>query len=74
VIDVPIAAALKKQYKDTSIVGQFVTNEQYGILFQKGNPLRLQVNKALNAMKADGTLKRLQDKWFPGTSKLPVLK
>jgi polar amino acid transport system substrate-binding protein len=74
VIDVPIAAALKKQYKGTTIVGQFVTNEQYGILFQKGNPLRLKVDEAVSAMKADGTLKRLQDKWFPGTSKLPVLK
>jgi polar amino acid transport system substrate-binding protein len=38
VIDVPIAAALVKQYPDDlTIAGQFITNEQYGILFAKGS-------------------------------------
>lgn len=75
VIDVPIAPALVKQYpKDLTIVGQFVTNEQYGILFQKGSKLKPDVDKALTAMKTDGTLKKLQNKWFPGTASLPVIK
>ncbi len=75
VIDVPIAAALVKQYpKDLTIVGQFITNEQYGILFQKGSKLKPDVDKALTAMKSDGTLKKLQNKWFPGTADLPEIK
>ena len=75
VIDVPIAAALVKQYpKDLTIVGQFITNEQYGILFQKGSKLKPAVDKALNDMKADGTLKKLQNKWFPGTADLVEIK
>jgi len=75
VIDVPIAAALVKQYpKDLAIVGQFITNEQYGILFQKGSKLKPAVDKALNEMKADGTLKKLQNKWFPGTADLVEIK
>ena len=75
VIDVPIAAALVKQYpKDLTIVGQFITNEQYGILFQKGSKLKAAVDKALTDMKSDGTLKKLQNKWFPGTASLPEIK
>ncbi|MDX6483438.1 MAG: polar amino acid transport system substrate-binding protein [Gaiellaceae bacterium] len=75
VIDVPIAAALVKQYpNDLTIVGQFITNEQYGILFQKGSKLKPAVDKALTAMKDDGTLKKLQNKWFPGTADLVEIK
>jgi polar amino acid transport system substrate-binding protein len=75
VIDVPIAAALVKQYpNDLTIVGQFITNEQYGILFQKGSKLKPDVDKALTAMKDDGTLKKLQNKWFPGTADLVEIK
>ena len=51
-----------------------MTNEQYGVLFEKDNPLREQVNEAIDAIKADGTLKDLQAKWFPGTEDLPQLK
>ena len=75
VIDVPIAAALVKQYpNDLKIVGQFVTNEQYGILFQKGSKLKPLVDEVIQEIKLDGTLERLQDKWFPGTASLPTIE
>jgi polar amino acid transport system substrate-binding protein len=75
VIDVPIAAAIQKQFpKDVVQTGQFVTNEKYGILFEKGSKLVPFVDQAITAMKADGTLQKLQDKWFPGTTKLPEIK
>ena len=75
IIDVPIAAGLVQQNpNDLTIVGQFVTNEQYGILFEDGNPLREAVNTALAAMKSDGTLKKLQDKWFPAASNVPTIQ
>ena len=74
VIDVPIAIGLTKEpaYPNTSVVGQFITNEQYGILFKKGSPLVSCVNQAIAAIKGDGTLTTLQDKWFPGITQVPT--
>lgn len=75
VIDVPIAAALVKQYPDDlTIVGQFITNEQYGILFQKGSELKASVDEVIQEIKLDGTLDELQNKWFPGTADLPTIE
>ncbi|MDQ6729212.1 MAG: ABC transporter substrate-binding protein [Actinomycetota bacterium] len=75
VIDVPIAIKLAQQFpKQLAVSGEIITNERYGILFQKGNPLRAQVNQALRKLEADGTLKRLQDKWFPGSTNLPMIR
>jgi polar amino acid transport system substrate-binding protein len=74
-MDVAIGSEIVKERGDeVAMPGQFVTNEQYGVLFEKGNPLRTEVNKAIEAIKADGTLKRLQAKWFPGTEDLPALE
>lgn len=74
-MDVAIGAEIVKERGDeVDMTGQFVTKEQYGVLFEKGNPLRTEVNKAIEAIKADGTLERLQAKWFPGTEDLPVLE
>jgi polar amino acid transport system substrate-binding protein len=75
VMDVAIGAEIiKERGEDVDMTGQFKTDEQYGILFEKGNPLRQQVNEALREIKADGTLERLQAKWFPGTEDLPSLQ
>ncbi len=73
VIDTPIAIAGAKQFpNDLTVVGQFITHEQYGILFQKGNALKGPVDGAIAAMKADGSLKKMQDKWFPGSTTIPT--
>jgi polar amino acid transport system substrate-binding protein len=73
-MDVAIGSEIVKERGDeVDMTGQFVTQEQYGVLFEKGNPLRTEVNKAIEAIKADGTLERLQAKWFPGTEDLPEL-
>jgi polar amino acid transport system substrate-binding protein len=74
-MDVAISAEIVKERGDeVDLTGQFITKEQYGILFEKGNPLRRQVNEALEKLRADGTLERLQAKWFPGTEELPELQ
>ena len=74
-MDVAIGAEIVKQRgDDIDMTGQFTTNEQYGALFEKGNSLREPVNKAIEKIKADGTLEKLQAKWFPGTEDLPELK
>jgi len=46
----------------SEVVGQFETPsdpEQFGLLFQKGNPLVACVNKAVEALHSDGTLARV---------------
>jgi polar amino acid transport system substrate-binding protein len=74
-MDVAIGAEIvKERGNEVGMTGQFITNEQYGILFEKDNPLRAQVNKALAKLKADGTLKKLQAKWFPGSEDLPAFE
>jgi polar amino acid transport system substrate-binding protein len=75
VIDVPIAIPMTNQFTNTHVIGQFLTNESYAMTFVKGNPLVACVNQALSAMKDDGTLKNLTDKYFPGTTAdIPVFK
>jgi polar amino acid transport system substrate-binding protein len=74
-MDVAIGSEIvEERGEDVGMTGQFKTDEQYGVLFEKDNPLREQVNKAIDKLKADGTLERLQAKWFPGTEDLPELK
>ena len=74
-MDVAIGAEIvKERGQDIDMTGQFITNERYGALFEKGNPLKAQVNKAIEAIKADGTLEKLQAKWFPATEDLPTLQ
>jgi polar amino acid transport system substrate-binding protein len=75
VMDVAIGAEIVTERGDeVDMTGQFITNERYGILFEKGNPLRQPVNQALRKLKANGTVERLQERWFPGTEELPTLQ
>ena len=75
VIDVPIAIPMTTQFTNLEVIGQFLTNESYAMTLVKGNPLVACVNQALAAMKADGTLKTITDKSFPGTTaEIPVFK
>jgi polar amino acid transport system substrate-binding protein len=46
------------------MVGLPFRKEDYGIVFQAGNPLRKQVNNALLAMREDGAYQQIYDKWF----------
>jgi polar amino acid transport system substrate-binding protein len=65
VIDVPIAIPLTEDYAGTTVAAQFITDEGYGMVFEKGSPLVECVNEALQAMTDDGTLQQLQDEWLP---------
>jgi polar amino acid transport system substrate-binding protein len=66
------------QIPNSVIIGQFQqttgTPEQFGMLFHKDNPLVGCVNKALVALKSDGTLAGLEKKWLSNTVNVPVLK
>jgi polar amino acid transport system substrate-binding protein len=66
------------QIPHSTIVGQFQQQsgspEQFGMLFQKGNPLVDCVNQALANIKGDGTLDAIEKKWLSQTVSVPVLK
>ena len=72
VVDLPTAYYVTAAEIDNSkIVGQFPAQkggEEFGLLFQKGNPLVGCVNKVLAEMKSSGALQAIQDKWLAGAA------
>jgi polar amino acid transport system substrate-binding protein len=71
-IDVPIAIGIRDQSEvPLKVVGQFVTNENYGLAFEQGSQLKPCVDEAIKAMDSEGFLKTSQDRWFPGSTDLP---
>jgi polar amino acid transport system substrate-binding protein len=75
VIDVPIAIPLTKQFPGTTVAGQFITNEGYGLTFPSGGELLPCVDQVLTDMKKDGTLERLQNEWLPELNvDIPVIE
>jgi polar amino acid transport system substrate-binding protein len=77
VLDVPIVASERKARPTRygPVAGQIVTHEQYGAVFQKGSALVAPVNAAIAKLWANGTIAKLQKKWFAiDFGKVPVLK
>ncbi|RJL32117.1 ABC transporter substrate-binding protein [Bailinhaonella thermotolerans] len=68
VVDLPTAFYVTAaQVEGSKIVGQFQSGgqaEEFGLLFQKGNPLVTCVNKALGELKASGELAKIEQKWI----------
>ena len=72
VVDLPTAYYITAvEIENSAIVGQFPAlegGEQFGLLFEKGNPLVSCVNLALQDLKATGELQAIQDAWLAGDS------
>ena len=72
VVDLPTAYYITAvEIPKGKIVGQFPAQEggeQFGMLFQKDNPLVGCVNKVLAEMKESGELQAIQDEWLAGTT------
>ena len=66
ICDTPIAEGyINKNASTLKIVGDSLTNESYGIAVSKGNEeLLAKINTGLAAVKADGTLDALIQKWM----------
>jgi polar amino acid transport system substrate-binding protein len=67
VIDYPVVQGwLKDKANDAyKVAGQINTGEQYGFTVKKGNTkLLAAINKAIKDAKADGTYKKLYEKWI----------
>jgi polar amino acid transport system substrate-binding protein len=65
------------ELKDGKILGQFGydrgTPEQFGLLLHKGSGLTSCVNRALAALRADGTLNRITSQWLSASADAPLL-
>jgi polar amino acid transport system substrate-binding protein len=76
ITDTPTAQYMASaQLKHAVLVAQFPSvGEHYGLLFHLGNPLVNCVNKAIAALKANGTLQRLQQKYLKIYLTFPTIK
>ena len=59
---------------DSEVVGQYPGNEEFGMLFEKGNPLVGCVNEVLGEMEEDGTLQDLRDEHLQQYLEVPTLE
>ncbi len=71
VVDLPTAFyVISAQLDDGVIVGQLPqasgTPEQFGAVLAKGSPLTSCVSSAVDALRADGTLDKLEAQWLAG--------
>lgn len=62
------------EIKGSVVVGQYPGDDQFGMLFEEGNPLVDCVNQVLDEMKSDGTLEGLEDKWLQDYLGVPTLQ
>jgi polar amino acid transport system substrate-binding protein len=77
ILDVPLVSLEAKSKPGTfgPVAGQIVTHEQYGAVLQKGSKLTSTINGVIKQLTANGTIGRLQKKWFNiDFSKVPALK
>jgi polar amino acid transport system substrate-binding protein len=79
VVDLPTAFYVTAvQVPNSKILGQFenkgATTDRFGVVLAKGNSLTSCVNKAINSLRANGTLKRLQQQWLAKATGAPILK
>jgi len=77
VVDLPTAFYITAaEIENSKIVGQFPAQEggeQFGLLFQKGNPLVACVNAVLADLAGSGELQAIQDEWLAGAA-APYIK
>jgi polar amino acid transport system substrate-binding protein len=78
VVDLPTAFYMTAaQLDDGVIVGQLPpgtgTPDQFGFVLGKGSALTGCVSGAVDALRADGTLKKLEQEWLAGSGGAPAL-
>jgi polar amino acid transport system substrate-binding protein len=62
------------EIKNSTVIGKYPRNEEFGILLEQNNELVGCVNEALTSMKEDGTLKKLQKKHLQQYLDVPTLE
>ncbi|MBE8473083.1 ABC transporter substrate-binding protein [Streptomyces justiciae] len=79
VVDLPTAFYITAaEVTDAEIVGQFEnqggTPEQFGLVLDKGSALTSCVTGAVDALRKDGTLAKIEQQWLSDAVDAPVLK
>lgn len=79
VVDLPTAFYITgAEVTDAKIVGQFEnqggTPEQFGLVLDKGSALTSCVTTAVDALREDGTLAKIEQEWLSDAVDAPVLK
>jgi polar amino acid transport system substrate-binding protein len=79
VVDLPTAFYITgAEITDATIVGQFEhqggTPEQFGLVLDKGSALTPCVSRAVDALRKDGTLAKIEQQWLSDAVDAPVLK
>lgn len=78
--DLPTALYLSAVVLDDGVVlGQFPAErsespDEFGLLFEEGNPLKACVDIALDTLKQNGTLAALEAEWLSATTGVPVIE
>ncbi|SPH23328.1 L-cystine-binding protein FliY [Defluviimonas aquaemixtae] len=78
-MDLPTALYTSAVLLDDGVVlGQFASgsepSDQFGLVFEEGNPLRDCANEALAAMVADGKLAEIEAEWLQQATGVPVVE
>lgn len=80
IFDLPTALYLAAVVlEDGKVLGQFPPDrsenpDQFGLLMADGNPLKDCVNEALEALKSDGTLAKIEAEWLQDATGVPLIK
>ena len=78
VVDLPTAFYITAvDLENGKIVGQFPAKkggEQFGLVLSKGSALTADVSKAVDTLRANGTLAKIEDQWLAAGASAPVLK
>jgi polar amino acid transport system substrate-binding protein len=62
--DIPAVAYYIKDKPQFAVAERIRTGEQYSMMFAKDSPLAAEATKAISAMKAEGFVQGLHEKWF----------
>ncbi|MEV0145288.1 MULTISPECIES: ABC transporter substrate-binding protein [unclassified Nonomuraea] len=78
VVDLPTAFYVTAaQVEGSKIVGQFSstggTPEEFGLVMEKGNPIKTCVDKAVDALKSKGELTKIEQQWLGSAAGAPEL-
>lgn len=80
VVDLPTAFYLRDaELKKGVIVGQLpkvagAKGDEFGLVLAKGSPLTKKVSAAVDALRAEGTLDQLAQKWLAADGDAPILR
>jgi polar amino acid transport system substrate-binding protein len=64
-LDLPLALAeARRSHGRLAVASQFVTGDQYAAVLPRGSTLAPAIDETLRAMRSDGTIDRLADRWL----------